>query len=56
MQIELKDLQRELGITFVCVTHDQEEALAMSDRIAFMEQGKFVKSVHPEMSMKNLLI
>ena len=40
MQIELKGLQRELGITFVCVTHDQEEALAISDRIAFMKQGK----------------
>ncbi len=40
MQIELKGLQRELGITFICVTHDQEEALAMSDRIAIMEQGE----------------
>ena len=40
MQIELKGLQRELGITFICVTHDQEEALAMSDRIAIIEQGE----------------
>ena len=40
MQIELKRLQRDTGITFVFVTHDQEEALAMSDRIAVMSQGK----------------
>ena len=39
MQVELKRLQRELGITFVLVTHDQEEALAMSDRIAVMIGG-----------------
>lgn len=39
MQIELKRLQREVGITFVYVTHDQEEALTMSDRIAVMSQG-----------------
>jgi spermidine/putrescine transport system ATP-binding protein len=39
MQIELKRLQREVGITFVFVTHDQEEALTMSDRIAVMSQG-----------------
>ena len=41
MQSELKRLQRELGITFVFVTHDQEEALSMSDRIAVMKDGKF---------------
>jgi putative spermidine/putrescine transport system ATP-binding protein len=40
MQVELKDLQREVGITFVFVTHDQEEALTMSDRIAVFDQGK----------------
>ena len=40
MQIELKELQREVGITFVFVTHDQEEALTMSDRIAVFNQGK----------------
>ena len=40
MQIELKRLQRDTGITFVFVTHDQEEALTMSDRIAVMSQGK----------------
>ena len=39
MQLELKKLQREVGITFVFVTHDQEEALTMSDRIAVMSQG-----------------
>lgn len=39
MQLELKTLQREVGITFIYVTHDQEEALTMSDRIAVMNQG-----------------
>jgi spermidine/putrescine transport system ATP-binding protein len=41
MQIELKELQSNLGITFVFVTHDQEEALTISDRIAVMSQGVF---------------
>ena len=40
LQVELLALQRRLGITFVYVTHDQEEALVMSDRIAVMRQGK----------------
>jgi putative spermidine/putrescine transport system ATP-binding protein len=40
MQIELKSLQQRVGITFVYVTHDQEEALAMSDRIAVFHQGR----------------
>jgi spermidine/putrescine transport system ATP-binding protein len=40
MQLELKRIQHELGTTFVYVTHDQEEALAMSDRIAVMNRGK----------------
>jgi spermidine/putrescine transport system ATP-binding protein len=39
MQLELKRIQREVGITFIYVTHDQEEALTMSDRIAVMNQG-----------------
>lgn len=39
MQLELKRLQRELGITFVFVTHDQEEALSMSDRVAVLHDG-----------------
>lgn len=40
MQIELKEIQRQVGITFVFVTHDQEEALTMSDRIAVFNNGK----------------
>jgi spermidine/putrescine ABC transporter ATP-binding subunit len=40
VQVELKNLQRSLGITFIFVTHDQEEALTMSDRIAVMNRGK----------------
>jgi spermidine/putrescine ABC transporter ATP-binding subunit len=40
MQLELRQLQRTVGITFVFVTHDQEEALTLSDRIAVMSQGK----------------
>jgi len=40
MQLELKQLQEQVGITFIYVTHDQEEALTMSDRIAVMERGK----------------
>src|SRR5205807_6978987 len=40
MQVELKNLQRTLGITFVFVTHDQEEAMTMSDRIAVMNGGR----------------
>jgi len=43
MQIELKHLQQEVGITFVYVTHDQEEALAMSDRIAVMSGGEVLQ-------------
>ena len=43
MQVELKALQRELGITFVFVTHDQEEALTLSDRIAVFSEGQVVQ-------------
>jgi len=43
MQYELKSLQRELGVSFVFVTHDQEEALTMSDRIAVMHDGKLLQ-------------
>jgi spermidine/putrescine transport system ATP-binding protein len=46
MQVELKEIQREVGITFLYVTHDQEEALAMSDRIAVMDAG-VVQQVGP---------
>ena len=48
MQVELKQIQREVGITFVYVTHDQEEALSMSDRIAVMSAGKVVQCGPPE--------
>ena len=40
MQVELKQLQREIGISFIYVTHDQDEALSLSDRIAVMSEGK----------------
>lgn len=43
MQVELKHLQRQLGITFIYVTHDQEEALTMSDRIAVMCGGEIIQ-------------
>lgn len=43
MQIELQNLQRNTGITFILVTHDQEEALSMSDRVCIMRQGKIVQ-------------
>ena len=48
MQIELKRLQNETGITFVFVTHDQEEALTMSDRIAVMSSGKILQVGSPK--------
>ena len=47
MQIELKRLQNETGITFIFVTHDQEEALTMSDRIAVMSSGKILQIGDP---------
>jgi spermidine/putrescine transport system ATP-binding protein len=47
MQLELKTLQREVGITFIYVTHDQEEALTMSDRIAVMSQGRVLQIGSP---------
>jgi spermidine/putrescine transport system ATP-binding protein len=43
MQLELKDIQSDVGITFIYVTHDQEEALTMSDRIGVMNEGKLVQ-------------
>lgn len=48
MQLELKTLQREVGITFIYVTHDQEEALTMSDRIAVMSKGEALQVGLPE--------
>jgi spermidine/putrescine transport system ATP-binding protein len=48
MQLELKQLQEEVGITFIYVTHDQEEALTMSDRIAVMDAGLVLQIGSPE--------
>src|SRR6185295_16283811 len=48
LQLELKQIQREVGITFVYVTHDQEEALTMSDRIAVMSDGRIAQCGAPE--------
>jgi spermidine/putrescine transport system ATP-binding protein len=48
LQVELKGIQREVGITFVYVTHDQEEALTMSDRIAVMNRGRVEQIDSPE--------
>jgi putative spermidine/putrescine transport system ATP-binding protein len=48
MQVELKLLQREVGITFVFVTHDQDEALTMSDRIAVFKDGRLEQVGSPE--------
>ena len=48
MQLELKRIQREVGITFIYVTHDQEEAMTMSDRLAVMRQGKIEQLGAPE--------
>lgn len=48
MQAQLKDLQREVGITFVYVTHDQEEAFSMSDRVAVMDRGLLEQVGEPE--------
>ncbi len=48
MQLELKQLQREVGITFVFVTHDQEEALSMADRIGVMGDGRLLQIGTPE--------
>ena len=48
MQIELQNLQRDVGITFILVTHDQEEALSMSDSIAIMREGRIVQNGTPQ--------
>ncbi len=47
MQVELKDLQARVGITFIYVTHDQEEALTMSDRIGVMNEGRLLQVGEP---------
>lgn len=46
-QFELMDLQQDLGLTFIVVTHDQDEAMAMADRIAIMDQGKVMQVATP---------
>ena len=48
MQVELKRIQQEVGITFIYVTHDQEEAMTMSDRIAVMNHGRYEQLGDPE--------
>ena len=48
MQVELKRIQQEVGITFIYVTHDQEEAMTMSDRIAVMDKGRYQQLGDPE--------
>jgi spermidine/putrescine ABC transporter ATP-binding subunit len=48
MQVELKDIQRESGVTAIFVTHDQEEALTLSDRIAIIDQGKLIQVDAPQ--------
>jgi spermidine/putrescine transport system ATP-binding protein len=48
MQAELKSIQAQVGVTFVCVTHHQEEALALSDRLAVMQQGRVVQIGRPQ--------
>ena len=53
MQIELKQLQRELGITFIFVTHDQDEALTLSDRIAVFNAGKIEQIGTPQELYEN---
>jgi spermidine/putrescine transport system ATP-binding protein len=48
MQLELKRIQSEVGITFIYVTHDQEEAMTMSDRIAVMNAGRMEQVGRPQ--------
>ncbi|UPY38782.1 ABC transporter ATP-binding protein [Sediminicoccus sp. KRV36] len=53
MQIEIKEIQRRLGMTVVYVTHDQEEALTMSDRIAIMDGGRVIQQGPPRQVYEN---
>jgi ABC-type Fe3+/spermidine/putrescine transport system ATPase subunit len=53
MRIELKEIQEQLGMTFVYVTHDQEEAMAMSDRIVVMWQGAIAQQGEPGSIYRN---
>jgi len=52
MQIELQSLQRDVGITFLLVTHDQEEALSMSDRVCVMREGRIVQTGSPPRTLR----
>ena len=52
MQVELSNLHKDLGLTFVMVTHDQEEALCLSDRIAVMNQGKIEQIGTPSRNLR----
>lgn len=53
MQIELKRIQREIGITTIFVTHDQEEALTLSDKIGILREGRMIQSGHPRTVYNN---
>ncbi len=53
MKIELKLLQKEIGTTFIYITHDQSEALVMSNKIAVMNEGKFEQIDTPKNLYKN---
>ena len=48
MQVELKEIQRETGVTTIFVTHDQEEALTLSDRIAIIDEGRLIQVGAPQ--------
>ena len=50
MQVELRQIQREIGITTIFVTHDQEEALTLSDRIAIINDGRLMQIGRPQRS------
>ena len=52
MQVELKTIQGEVGITFVYVTHDQDEALTMSDRIAVFNEGRIEQVSPPRRALR----
>ena len=53
MQLELRKLQKSVGITFIFVTHDQEEAMTMSDRVAVMNSGKILQVSPPKILYEN---
>ena len=53
VQVELRELQRNLGITTVLVTHDQEEALDLADRVVILDEGKIVQQGTPEQVTRN---